>query len=139
MDNLNNLNREEGDDRTRILIVDDEASIISLMTDMLEDEPIEITSATTGYEALIKAQTANPDLIFLDLKLAGQINGLQVLQRLREHEDTNSIPVLLISGHGEFAKQGFEMGADGFIDKPFLKHDLLAAIDDKLGILSSSR
>jgi DNA-binding response OmpR family regulator len=114
-------------EQRKIMVIDDESMIIELITDMFEDEPFVIQSASTGYEALIKIPMYNPDLILLDIKLGGQIDGLQVLQKLKENSKTSNIPVLIVSGKSDLVIEGFNLGAADFIYKPFSKNDLLEA------------
>lgn len=81
----------------KILIVDDERSITSLITSMLQEFGYTTIEASTGEEALSIAQAEQPDLILLDINLPG-IDGFQTLKRLKNSVSTGRIPVILLSG-----------------------------------------
>lgn len=101
----------------RVLIVDDEDGIRFSLRGILEDEGYEIIEAETGEEGLKLALEAQPNLMFLDIWLPG-MDGLEVLDNLREAE--SAPPVIMISGHGniETAVSAIKKGAYDFIEKP---------------------
>ena len=113
--------------KPRILVVDDEEPIRKTMRMTLEYEGFEVTEAPSGVEAIQAVEQDPPDLIFLDIKMPG-IDGLEVLEQLKEKSP--SIQVIIISGHGnvETAVQATKLGAFDFIEKPLETERVLLAV-----------
>ncbi|QTH44810.1 response regulator transcription factor [Cohnella sp. LGH] len=111
---------------SRILVVDDEERIRRLLKMYLEKEGYEIEEAEDGETALRKAQDEDFDLIVLDLMLPG-IDGIEVCSRLRQQKAT---PVLMLTAKGEEVNrvQGFEVGADDYVVKPFSPREVIFRI-----------
>lgn len=111
------------DKKYRILVVDDEERIRKLLKMYLEREGYLIDEAGDGITALEKAIQINYDLILLDLMLPG-IDGIEVCNKLRE---TKSTPVIMLTAKGEEANrvQGFEVGADDYVVKPFSPREIM--------------
>lgn len=111
----------------RILVVDDEATIRSLLQDLLSDEGYDIVEAKTGREALSVAVQQKPDLILTDVRLP-DLTGLEVLERLKTARST--IPVVLMTAFGtsNTAIRGMQLGAMDYITKPFELDELVATI-----------
>ena len=110
----------------RILVVDDEPEITTLLQGYLVREGYEVETALTGHEALEKADATVPDLIVLDLMLPG-LDGFEVIRRLRE---SNPIPIVMLTARdGESDKlTGLDLGADDYLTKPFSPKELIARI-----------
>lgn len=110
----------------RILVVDDEERIRRLLRMYLEKEGYEIDEAEDGETALRKAQQDDYDLIVLDLMLPG-MDGVEVCTRLRQQKAT---PVLMLTAKGEEVNrvQGFEVGADDYVVKPFSPREVIFRI-----------
>src|SRR6185437_11679079 len=110
----------------RILVVDDEERIRRLLRMYLEKEGYVIDEAEDGESALRKAQEDDFDLIVLDLMLPG-IDGIEVCARLRQQKAT---PVLMLTAKGEEVNrvQGFEVGADDYVVKPFSPREVIFRI-----------
>lgn len=108
---------------TRILVVDDEERIRRLLKMYLEKEGFQIEEAENGEGALQKAIDHDYDLILLDLMLPG-IDGIEVCNRLRQYKST---PVIMLTAKGEEANrvQGFEVGADDYVVKPFSPREVI--------------
>ena len=102
----------------KILVVDDDQHISDLLGSFLKNEGYEVVLATDGNEALDLVETENPQVIILDIKLPG-LNGIEVCKRLKEKEETRSIPVIVITGYGDNKLEALDAGADDFVDKPF--------------------
>jgi signal transduction histidine kinase len=121
----------------RILVVDDEAAIRDLTTDILEERGYDVVLASSGEEAvrLFTAERGKIDLVILDMIMPG-LNGLETLKRLREVAP--DIRVLLSSGYSPEGTraEALERGAVGFIHKPYRVADLSTAVR---GALSSGR
>ena len=125
-----------GSSQKRILIVDDDPQIVSLLTDFLAmDDRFEIQSATNGYDAGILTEQYKPDLILLDYMLP-DINGNVVCQRIRNNPDLAGARIIIISGvvNQDEIDQLLGSGADGFIKKPFNVEHLIKTISDTLGV-----
>jgi excisionase family DNA binding protein len=127
-----------GSDRKRVLIVDDEPEIVSLITDLLEhDGRFDVRSAATGYDAGMETERFRPHLIVLDYMLP-DINGNVVCQRVRAHEDNSDTRVLCVSGVVELSEieKLKASGADDFLKKPFDLRELVTRIEHLLDIPS---
>lgn len=113
----------------KILIVDDERSITSLITSMLQEFGYTTIEASTGEEALSIAQAEQPDLILLDINLPG-IDGFQTLKRLKNSVRTGRIPVILLSGIKDAKEKakGLNLGASDYITKPYSSLELEARV-----------
>ncbi len=110
-----------------ILVVDDEAEIRNLLTDLLKDAGYESRHATTGAEAIEEVGKSMPDLVMMDVKLPDQ-DGLAVLRQLkREHPDLEVI-VMTAFGGSSSAIKAMEHGAYDYVTKPFEMDDLLATL-----------
>ena len=103
--------------RPKVLIIDDEESVRSSLKMIFEYEGYEVVLAANGEAGLKIAERENPDLIFLDIKMAN-MDGMEVLKRLKETDD--AVPVIMISGHGDVATAftASKLGAYSFIEKP---------------------
>lgn len=112
----------------RILAVDDVPDNLLLLQTVLEAEGFSVDTATCGKSALNKAKSSRPDLVLLDLMMPG-MNGYEVTQQLRQHDELASIPVLLITAHdGVTTAQVCQVGANGLVCKPIDLDDLLTKV-----------
>lgn len=104
----------------KILIVEDEPSIIDILSYNLKNEGFKVITATDGRKGLKFARTAMPDLAILDLMLP-VIDGLQVCRQLRDDPKTQHIRILMLTAKSEEVDEivGFNMGADDYVTKPF--------------------
>ncbi len=112
---------------THILVVEDEPSLRQLLTNNLTFEGYVVTAVDDGGAALSAHATRKSDLIVLDLMLP-TMDGFQVLQKLRERQD--SVPVLMLTARGAETDriQGLSLGADDYLVKPFSVLELMARI-----------
>jgi two-component system, NtrC family, nitrogen regulation response regulator NtrX len=122
--------------KSRILVVDDEASIRDTLRMILEYEGYDVIQAATGEEAVRLIEREAPDLVFLDIKMPG-MDGLDVLQKVRHL--TDSTPIVVISGHVEQggassseAVQAMKLGARDFIEKPPTQDRILVTVRNAL-------
>ncbi len=117
----------------KLLIVDDEPGIRDVLAQVFEYEGHEVVSVGDGPDALDKASTFHPDVTFLDVKMPG-LDGLEVLERLRE-EDPGAL-VIMISGHGsiETAVEATRKGAYDFLEKPLDTDRLLVTLKRALDL-----
>jgi DNA-binding response OmpR family regulator len=120
--------------KKKILVVDDEEQILKLLTMRLQTNNYEVVSAKDGYQCTQMAKAEKPDLILLDIKMpnGGGINAFEIL---RNNIDTEIIPVIFITAYPslEIKKQVTEMGASGFISKPFDSEELIMKIRSIIG------
>lgn len=110
----------------KILIIDDEQSILNLVTAFLRPEGYQIEVALDGSSGLQAAQTFKPDLIVLDIMLPG-MDGLELLARLRRESD---VYVIMLTAKNEETDKivGLSVGADDYLTKPFSPRELVARI-----------
>jgi two-component system phosphate regulon response regulator PhoB len=115
--------------KSKILIVEDEASLVEVLVYNLQREGYEVAVAKEGREALRKAQTLLPELILLDLMLPG-LGGLDICRELRASPRTAGIAILMLTAKSEESDQivGFAVGADDYVTKPFSVKVLLQRI-----------
>jgi two-component system, OmpR family, response regulator MprA len=113
--------------KAHMLIVDDDPRITELLRRILAYEGYSIAIAASGDEALKRTLERPPDLIVLDIMLPG-INGLEVARRLRAAGD--NVPILMLTARDSVADrvEGFEMGADDYLIKPFAPEELLVRV-----------
>lgn len=116
-------------DKPRILLVDDEPSIVKMVGKRLEVEGFDVLVAVDGQEGLAKAQTQQPDLIILDLMLP-KLNGYEVCTMLKQDTRYQKIPIILFTARAreKDEKLGMECGANAYVRKPFRAQELLERI-----------
>ena len=110
----------------RILVVDDDVELASLMREFLEREGFEVEFAHSGNAGLESALRGRFDLVVLDVMLPG-LDGFEILRRLRPH---SPVPVLMLTARAEDTDRivGLELGADDYLPKPFNPRELVARI-----------
>jgi DNA-binding response OmpR family regulator len=121
-----------------ILIVDDEAHIRMLIQqtlEELEDEGVDLVTATNGEEALAAIESGKPNLVFLDVMMP-KISGFDVCQRAKHDLGLTGTYIVLLTAKGqEFDRQkGYESGANLYMTKPFDPDALLAKAREVLGL-----
>jgi DNA-binding response OmpR family regulator len=119
--------------RAKILIVDDEPFNVDLLEQELADLGYETISARDGQEALDKVAAAVPDLILLDVMMP-IMDGFTVCRRLKDHDETRLIPIVIMTALGavEDRIKGIEAGADDFLTKPVHPKELFARVHTAL-------
>lgn len=119
---------------SKILIVDDEPSIRSLVRDVLELEGHEIIEAPDGPTALAAVDSDDPDLMVLDIMMPG-MSGLDVLRTLRRERSGSDLPIILLTAAADddTTWAGWTAGASVFLPKPFDPNHLLDWVERLLG------
>ena len=116
-------------EKPRILLVDDEPSIVKMVGKRLEVEGFDVLVAMDGQEGLTKAQSEHPDLMILDLMLP-KLNGYEVCTMLKQDTRYQKIPIVLFTAKAQDKdeKLGMECGANAYVKKPFRAQELLEKI-----------
>lgn len=117
---------------TKILVADDDAVMLGLLTTLMEMEGNKIATVTRAGEIIPAAEREQPDLILMDYYLAGG-DVMETLIELKSREDLGKIPVLVASGMDREVAC-LRAGADGFILKPFRPAQLLERIEEMLAV-----
>lgn len=117
----------------KILIADDEPSIVAAVEFLLQRRGYEVHVARNGEEALELVESNNPDLVLLDVMMPLK-SGHEVCTRIRARDDWRHIKVIMLSAKGRDAEvtRGLSLGADVYITKPFSTRDLMAKIKSLL-------
>jgi len=110
----------------RILIVEDDPSVLRATSYILEKEGYQVLTAQNGLEGLKKAREDNPDLLILDVMLPG-IDGFEICHSLRSEPKTAGLPILMFSAKGQESDKatGLKVGADEYMTKPVDREVLL--------------
>lgn len=111
----------------KILIVDDEPKLVRLAQELLLATGFTVVTASDGQAAIKTAALEQPDLILLDIMLPGNMDGYQVAERIRQF---SNVPIIMLTARDQEQDllQGFDMGADDYVTKPFNAKELLARI-----------
>lgn len=123
--------------KKRILIVEDEESLLKLETILLTVKGYEVSGVSTGYGALEKLSAEPFDLILLDIMLP-DIDGYDVCRRIKEHPRHADIPVVMLTAKksSEDQERGSTSGADAYMTKPFKSAMIIGVIE---GLLNASK
>lgn len=113
----------------KVLIVEDEEPLSLLLRYNLEAEGYAVETCVRGDEAEIRLRETQPDLLLLDWMLPG-LSGIELCRRLRAREDTERLPVIMLTARGEEAERirGLSTGADDYVVKPFSVPELMARV-----------
>lgn len=113
----------------RVLIVEDEPSMVELLRYNLESEGFEVKSAYDGEEAMLLIEEQTPDLVLLDWMLP-KLSGIEICRQLRRNQEFRNLPVIMITARGEESDRirGLDVGADDYVSKPFSPAELLARV-----------
>jgi DNA-binding NarL/FixJ family response regulator len=118
----------------RLLVVDDEPNLLRAVAACLKAEDYEVSTARSGYEALMQLAEAVPDLIISDIRMPG-MDGYKLARQLRGSPRTALVPIVFLTAKDETADriEGFRAGIDAYLTKPFEPDELIAVVN---GILS---
>ena len=117
-----------------ILIADDDPDILALVSFRLQKAGYEIVQARNGEEAVQAALERRPDLAILDVMMP-RVDGYEATRRLRQHEETKRMPVILLTARvqEDDIARGFDAGADDYVKKPFSPQELGSRVQAVLG------
>ena len=115
--------------KEKILVVDDETDILTLLEYNLEKAGFKVVSANDGPDAIEITKREKPDLIILDIMLPS-MEGTEVCKILKSGDATRHIPIIMLTAKGEEVDRivGFELGADDYITKPFSPRELILRV-----------
>ncbi len=121
------------DSVNKIMVVDDDPEMVAMVRDILEQNEYNVRCALSGPQLFNGLEEQLPDLIILDLVMP-QMDGLEILARLKGDRETSSIPVILVTAQDEYENilAGYKLGADYYITKPFTRGQLVSGISSVL-------
>jgi len=119
--------------KSTIMVVDNDPDFVDIIRARLEQREFNVLCVSSGAQALAALEKQKPDLILLDIMMP-EMDGFEVLRRLKAATETLSIPVILLSARGQLKdiSTGYEIGADHYITKPFTNSHLMTVIDHLL-------
>jgi CheY-like chemotaxis protein len=115
---------------SKVLIVDDDRTMVSLLKILLEMDGFEVVNISIGGQLINKVRVERPDLILMDVFLA-DADGKEILKQLREDADIASVRVVMTSGM-DLADQCMDAGANAFLLKPYTPEQLMRVIQENL-------
>ncbi len=112
-----------------VMIVEDEASLVTMLRYNLEKEGYLVTEASDGEEAMTVADETRPDAVILDWMLP-RMSGIEVCRQLRRKAETRSVPIIILTARSEETDKvrGLNVGADDYMTKPFSMPELVARV-----------
>ena len=115
--------------KPRVLIVEDEAALVTMLRYNLEKEGFDVAEAGDGEEALLRIAEMKPDVVLLDWMLP-LVSGIEVCRQIRRAPQTRTLPVIMLTARGEESDRvrGLNSGADDYIVKPFSPTELVARV-----------
>lgn len=116
---------------TKILVVDDDESILDAISLILEEAGYLVHTSPKGEKTYQMVESFHPDLILLDVLMSGK-DGRHICHNLKQNDSTKHIPVIMISAHPSAQQGALECGAEDFLAKPFEVEDLLTKVASQL-------
>ena len=119
--------------KDRIMIVEDEESLLKLESILLSAKGYFVTGVRDGEAALEEIRSNKPDLVLLDIMLP-LLDGFEVCRRIKENPETGTIPVIMLTArkNSQDRARGLEAGADAYITKPFKSAEVIETIESLL-------
>ena len=119
--------------KNRILIVEDEESLLKLESILLSSKGYNVTGVMDGRSALDEISANPPDLVILDIMLP-ELDGFEVCRQIKENPATKNIPVVMLTAkkNSQDYARGMEMGADAYMTKPFKSAKVIETIEGLL-------
>jgi CheY-like chemotaxis protein len=123
--------------RFRILVVEDESSLLESLVDILTYEGYEVSGVKNGLLALQDMHRHLPDVLITDVMMPG-MDGFTLIRMLRANPNTSAIPIILLSGYTDpdLIHESLTLGANMFITKPFTMHHLIESVNHVLATVS---
>jgi twitching motility two-component system response regulator PilH len=114
---------------SKVLVVEDSPPQREMISSLLKDNGMNVTSASDGIEALEQIQQDRPDIVVLDIVMP-RMNGYELCRRLKENPTTKELPVVMCSTKGEEFDRywGMRQGANAYIAKPFQPQELVGTV-----------
>jgi DNA-binding NarL/FixJ family response regulator len=114
----------------RLLVVDDEPNLLRAVAACLKAEDYEVSTARSGHEALMQLANSVPDLIISDIRMPG-MDGYKLARQLRGSPRTALVPIVFLTAKDETADriEGFRVGVDAYLTKPFEPEELIAVVN----------
>ena len=109
--------------KKKILIFDDDTTILEVVTIIFEESGYEVEISETSHDILERVESFNPHLILMDNWIPN-IGGVEATKKLKNHPDFKGIPVIYVTANNDIAKLAKEAGADDFVAKPFNLEDI---------------
>ena len=124
----------------KVLIVEDEDSLVTLLSYNLQSEGYTVVHTPSGTDAVMMMQEERPDLVILDWMLPG-LAGIEICRQIRARPDTKGLPVIMLTARGEEGDRirGLQTGADDYVVKPFSVSELVARVKALLRRASPER
>ena len=118
----------------KILIVDDQEEIRTLIMATLRNDNYEIIQAKSGEEAVKVARLEKPDLIIMDIMMPGSMDGLDATRIIKDDPGMSDCKIVLLTGKGQQddREDGYEVGADHYFVKPFSPRELMKKVEGML-------
>ena len=118
----------------KVLVADDEPSIVTALEFLLSNEGYEVLVARNGEEALRAVEQARPDLVILDVMMPLK-SGYEVCQRIRSRPELGRVKIVMLSAKGREGEvhRGMDVGADLYVTKPFSTRELMGRVRALLG------
>ncbi|MBB2946818.1 two-component system phosphate regulon response regulator PhoB [Actinoplanes lutulentus] len=115
---------------TSVLVIDDDPTVLEIVETVLRSGGLDVDTRSTGRDGLVAAHERVPDCAVLDVSMPG-MTGLEVCRALRDDVETADVPILLLTGRGQWldVASGFDAGADDYLVKPFTAQDLLTRVE----------
>jgi two-component system, OmpR family, phosphate regulon response regulator PhoB len=115
---------------TSVLVVDDDPIILDVVEMVLRGRGLDVDTRSSGRDAVLAAHDQHPDCAVVDVSMP-DMSGLDVCRALREDQTTSDIPIILLTGRGQWldVASGFDAGADDYLVKPFTPQDLLTRVE----------
>jgi CheY-like chemotaxis protein len=117
-----------------VMVVDDQASVRQLLEIALKKEGRVILAVDSGEKAIVSAQAKLPDLILMDIMMPGGMDGFKAIEILKSNPSTCSCPVLVLSAKNQEAdrERSIQLGAEGYLAKPFTLKTLIEQVENIL-------
>ena len=131
---VENMEVHESSDRLKVVIIDDEDSLVEMVRDNMEMRGYTVDVALSGEEGIKKIRDVQPDAVIVDIMMPG-IDGFQVLRIMKNCSETKYIPVVLMSTYDTFAEDKRGVEAEGFFRKPINISKLCETIERILKVV----